>query len=101
MTYRSRGRSLIELVLAVTFVGFLVGFVAVLCVGNYFRAKRAAERQRQRRLEKQQQASLQYNGGAINPQPPQLHERRSYSKVHSPTSEAGEEPLVSPGFMSV
>lgn len=39
-----------EIVVAVTFVGFLVGFIAVLCVGNYFRAKKAMERQRQRRL---------------------------------------------------
>lgn len=36
--------------MAVTFVGFLTGFVAVLCIGNYFRAKRAQERQRQQRL---------------------------------------------------
>ena len=34
------------------FVGFLVGFITVLCIGNYFRAKRAQERQRQRRLAK-------------------------------------------------
>lgn len=33
-----------------TCVGFLTGFVAVLCIGNYYRAKRAMERQRQRRL---------------------------------------------------
>jgi hypothetical protein len=31
---------------------FLVGFITVLCIGNYFRAKRAQERQRQRRLAK-------------------------------------------------
>lgn len=31
-------------------MGFLTGFVAVLCIGNYFRAKRAQERQRQQRL---------------------------------------------------
>ena len=31
-------------------VGFLTGFVAVLCVGNYYRAKRAMERQRERRM---------------------------------------------------
>ena len=37
---------------AVCFVGFLVGFITVLCIGNYFRAKRAQERQRQRRLAK-------------------------------------------------
>lgn len=47
---RSRGRSIVEVIVAVTFVGFLTGFVAVLCIGNYFRAKRAMERQRQRRL---------------------------------------------------
>jgi hypothetical protein len=56
-----------ELVFATTFAGFLIGFVAVLCVGNYYRAKRAADRQRLRRLEKQEQqqqaasmSSLQY-----------------------------------------
>jgi hypothetical protein len=31
-------------------VGFLTGFVAVLCIGNYYRAKRAMERQKQKRL---------------------------------------------------
>ena len=39
-----------KIIQAVTFVGFLTGFVAVLCIGNYYRAKRAMERQRQRRL---------------------------------------------------
>lgn len=39
-----------EVVIAAVCVGFLTGFVAVLCIGNYFRAKRAMERQRQRRL---------------------------------------------------
>ena len=39
-----------EIIVAVVFVGFLTGFVTVLCIGNYFRAKRAQERQRQRRL---------------------------------------------------
>ena len=29
-----------------------MGFITVLCIGNYFRAKRAQERQRQRRLAK-------------------------------------------------
>jgi len=53
MTYKSRGRSLGELMVAVAFAGFLIGFVAVLCVGNFLRAKRAMERQRSRRLEKQ------------------------------------------------
>ncbi|KAL7481242.1 hypothetical protein ACHAW6_006916, partial [Cyclotella cf. meneghiniana] len=34
---------------AICFVAFLIGFITVLCIGNYFRAKRAQERQRQRR----------------------------------------------------
>lgn len=58
MTYRSQGRSQFEVVLAVTYVGFMVGFVAVLCVGNYFRAVRAAERQRQNRLDNQGSARV-------------------------------------------
>uniref|UniRef100_A0A7S1BNB2 Uncharacterized protein n=1 Tax=Corethron hystrix TaxID=216773 RepID=A0A7S1BNB2_9STRA len=37
---------------AVIFTGFLIGFITVLCIGNYFRARRAQERQRQRRLAK-------------------------------------------------
>ena len=52
MTNQSKGRSLTEVVAAVTLLGFLTGFVCVLCVGNYCRAKRAMERQRQRRLAK-------------------------------------------------
>jgi hypothetical protein len=31
-------------------VGFLTGFVVVLCIGNYYRARRAMERQKQRRI---------------------------------------------------
>ena len=50
MTYKSRDRSLTEVLIAVVFVCFFVGFVTVLCIGNYYRAKRAMERQRQRRL---------------------------------------------------
>ena len=50
MTYSSRGRSLAETLFAVILGGFLVGFILVLCVGNYYRAKRAMERQRQKRL---------------------------------------------------
>lgn len=50
MTYKSRDRSLAEVLIAVVFVCFLLGFVTVLCIGNYYRAKRAMERQRQRRL---------------------------------------------------
>ena len=32
------------------FLGFIVGFVCVLCIGNFYRAKKASERQKQRRL---------------------------------------------------
>ena len=38
---------------AICFVAFLIGFITVLCIGNYFRAKRSQERQRQRREAKQ------------------------------------------------
>jgi hypothetical protein len=48
-----RERSLWELVVAAVLIGFLVGFVFVLCLGNYYRAKRAMERQRERRLRTQ------------------------------------------------
>ena len=34
------------------FVRFLVGFITILCIGNYFRAKREQERQRQGRMAK-------------------------------------------------
>jgi hypothetical protein len=50
MTYKSKNRTLTEVLIAVTFVCFLMGFVAVLCIGNYYRAKRAMESQKQRRL---------------------------------------------------
>jgi hypothetical protein len=50
MTYASHGRSIIEVIVATIFVCFLTGFVAVLCIGNYYRAKKAMERHRQRRL---------------------------------------------------
>lgn len=65
MTYRTRGRSIFEVILAVCFTGFLVGFITVLCIGNYFRAKRAQERQRQRRLAKLASASGGGSGGQI------------------------------------
>jgi hypothetical protein len=38
-----------------------VGFITVLCIGNYFRAKRAQERQRQRRLTKLAAAGIANN----------------------------------------
>ena len=41
---------MVEVLLATIFVCFLTGFVAVLCIGNYYRAKKAMERHRQRRL---------------------------------------------------
>jgi hypothetical protein len=58
MTYISRGRSLTEVLIAVTLLCFVLGFVAVLCIGNFYRARRAMERQRQRRL-----AQLSSHGG--------------------------------------
>ena len=54
MTYRSRGRSTIEMVLSIGFSAFLFCFIAVLCVGNYLRASRAGERQRHRRIATQE-----------------------------------------------
>lgn len=67
MTYSSRGRSLTELIIAVVFIGFLTGFVAVLCIGNYFRAKRAMERQRQRRLANKLAGHADTDFAAISP----------------------------------
>jgi hypothetical protein len=48
LTYGSR--SMVEIILAIALVGFLIGFISVLCIGNYYRAKRAMERQKMRRL---------------------------------------------------
>ena len=68
MTYASRGRSLIEILLATTLVCFLVGFVCVLCWGNWFRARQAQERQRQRRLDQQmKQQHRNNNTGGMQP----------------------------------
>jgi hypothetical protein len=50
MTYSSHGRSIVEVIIATIVTCFLIGFVAVLCIGNYYRAKKAMERHRQRRL---------------------------------------------------
>mmetsp|Transcript_5602 Transcript_5602/g.7972 ORF Transcript_5602/g.7972 Transcript_5602/m.7972 type:complete len:159 (+) Transcript_5602:198-674(+) len=47
---KSRGRSVAEVIVAVTFMGFLTGFVVVLCIGNYYRAKKAMLRQHRRRI---------------------------------------------------
>lgn len=57
---------------AICFVTFLVGFITVLCIGNYFRAKRAQERQRQRRLAKQ--AAANQGGGAYTHDPQGTYE---------------------------
>mmetsp|Transcript_17365 Transcript_17365/g.26331 ORF Transcript_17365/g.26331 Transcript_17365/m.26331 type:complete len:91 (-) Transcript_17365:234-506(-) len=71
MTYRSRGRSLVEVILAVCFTVFLVGFITVLCIGNYFRAKRAQDRQRQRRLAKlSEQGGGDYDASTAAYMPP-------------------------------
>lgn len=68
MTYQTRGRSIAEVIVAAIFIGFLTGFVAVLCIGNYFRAKKAMERQRQRRL-----ARLSNGGGNGATDSPRSH----------------------------
>ena len=60
MTYSHRGRSLIELIFAISLTSFLVGFVSVLCIGNYLRARRSQERQRARREENKK------NGGSAS-----------------------------------
>eukprot|EP00540_Astrosyne_radiata_P018955 CAMPEP_0116842912 /NCGR_PEP_ID=MMETSP0418-20121206/11787_1 /TAXON_ID=1158023 /ORGANISM="Astrosyne radiata, Strain 13vi08-1A" /LENGTH=155 /DNA_ID=CAMNT_0004473589 /DNA_START=28 /DNA_END=495 /DNA_ORIENTATION=+ len=95
MTYRTRGRSIIEVIVvrrgeseanvgntlkesvyqAATFVGFLTGFVMVLCIGNYYRAKRAMERQRQRRLAKK----LGNRNGMLVEDSPKSHASSEYS----------------------
>ncbi|KAL7571989.1 hypothetical protein ACA910_001646 [Epithemia clementina (nom. ined.)] len=62
MTYSSRGRSLTETMIAAIFGGFLTGFICVLCIGNYYRAKRAMERQRERRMLRQHQKQQQQHG---------------------------------------
>ena len=68
---------------AVCFVGFLVGFITVLCIGNYFRAKRAQERQRQRRLAKQAASQQKQGYGVSN----RFHSvQQNYSEQQVPTS---------------
>ena len=57
MTYHSRGRTSTEVLVAVGSVCFLVAFMAVLCVGNYYRAKRTMHKQQQRRLDRQRAAT--------------------------------------------
>ena len=60
--------SLVERVqAAITFAGFLAGFIFYLCVGNYQRAKRAMDRQRKRRLElEEEKRALASPRGGIN-----------------------------------
>ena len=69
--------------MAVTFVGFLTGFVVVLCIGNYFRAKRAQERQRQRRLAKEN-GGYHYDASPDSP-------RSEYSAASSAYMDEGPE----------
>lgn len=59
MTYASRGRSFIEVLLATVLLCFLLGFVCVLCWGNWFRAKQAQERQLYNRRKKQEQEQVE------------------------------------------
>mmetsp|Transcript_7593 Transcript_7593/g.12029 ORF Transcript_7593/g.12029 Transcript_7593/m.12029 type:complete len:131 (+) Transcript_7593:251-643(+) len=84
MTYKSRGRSLTEILVAVTFVCFLLGFVAVLCIGNFYRAKRAMERQRQRRLAR---LSGHKNNGVLGDQESSSSPRSTISGASSAHSE--------------
>ena len=70
---------------AVTFVGFLSGFVVVLCVGNYFRAKRAQERQRERRLAKRIGQVGGRDGGLLD------SPRSQYSATSSAYTDEGPE----------
>jgi len=72
---------------AVTFVGFLTGFVAVLCIGNYFRAKRAQERQRQQRL-----ARLAGSSGLIDS--PRSHYSGSSAGLHSSSASSEQQHLL-------
>lgn len=60
MTYHSRGRSLTEVITAVVFSCFLIGFIGVLCIGNYFRAKRAMVRQKERRMARRNAAGIAF-----------------------------------------
>lgn len=47
---------------AIIFAGFLAGFIFYLCVGNYQRAKRAMDRQKQRRIElEEEKRALAYS----------------------------------------
>mmetsp|Transcript_19830 Transcript_19830/g.41766 ORF Transcript_19830/g.41766 Transcript_19830/m.41766 type:complete len:181 (-) Transcript_19830:441-983(-) len=72
MTYRWRdSRSSNELLAAIIFAGFLAGFIFYLCLGNYQRAKRAMDRQRNRRIElEEEKRALAYSptnrgGGSV------------------------------------
>lgn len=83
-----------EVIIAVTFVGFLTGFVAVLCIGNYYRAKRAMERQRQRRLERL--ARIGSTGGPPSGENGSLESPRShYSGISSVHSDGEKQHLLS------
>ena len=92
MTYTSRGRSFTETIVAAVFGGFLTGFVLVLCIGNYYRAKRAMERQREKRILRQQQ---RHGGGG------QTHHNGRNTRVGVAQPPHGDEDLLdSPGRSS-
>ena len=86
MTYHSRGRSLSEVIAMAIFCGFLVGFISVLCIGNYFRAKRAMERQKQRRLARLSNGG---NGYVVDSSPRSHHS----SATSGASTVSGEERL--------
>mmetsp|Transcript_14768 Transcript_14768/g.21784 ORF Transcript_14768/g.21784 Transcript_14768/m.21784 type:complete len:125 (-) Transcript_14768:1171-1545(-) len=107
MTYRARDRSITEVIIAVILVSFLTGFVFVLCIGNYYRAKRAMERQRQRRLAKL--AGQNGNGIVDSPRSNSssdysdtLSERRSLLLKRTPNQRSNILPhaMATPGSMN-
>mmetsp|Transcript_20405 Transcript_20405/g.31211 ORF Transcript_20405/g.31211 Transcript_20405/m.31211 type:complete len:150 (+) Transcript_20405:233-682(+) len=101
MTYRSRGRSAVELVLAVSLVAFLVGFISVLCIGNYLRARRAMELQRQRRLAKHAKAMKGNDcASSVAGNPPQSDVGSSWERqkqYETTNTYASEQDMLLPG----
>jgi len=77
---------MIEVVLAAMFTVFLIGFITVLCIGNYFRAKRAQERQKQRRLAK---LAAQQSAGGQHARRPSIGSPRSTYSTGTSTVMSG------------
>ena len=77
-------RSLAEKIAVAILGGFLTGFILVLCVGNYFRAKRAMERQKQRRLARLSNGG---NGFVDSPRSQQSSNTSGASTARSGTEE--------------